>query len=315
MNSPSDQQAVMRHAAEHYRLPEGAVIGIRGTARIEGLRRVLPLLLEGLKRRGVAARLSTRFAAACAGIKGLPEDLVGSALPEEELSSLCDLIFSLGGDGSLLAAVTQLKRDLPVLGLHMGSIGYLTATTPEGLDECLDALVGGQMHLEKRMMLRVSVMGNGETVSMDALNDVVLSSGLPGRVIRLTTRINGENLFMVTGDGLIHSTPTGSTAYNLGGGGPILDPSMKAIVLTPVMPHSVSVRPIVVSPNARIETEIRSRHGRMQLSVDGQRNLNLAEGCRVIVERSPRRTRLLKQARPGFIGVLRNKLHWNLEDS
>ncbi len=305
---------VMRHAAEVYRLPENAVIGMRGTARPEGLLEVLPRLLAGLEARGIACRISRSFAEMLGDLDEGVRKAAAQALPEDRLSAHCDLILSLGGDGSLLAAVSQLERDLPVLGLHMGSMGYLTATTPEGLENCLDELVTGGLHLEKRMMLRVTVEGGEDHIQADALNDIVLTSGLPGRVVRLTTRINGENLFRLTGDGLIHATPTGSTAYNLGGGGPILDPGMEAIVLTPVMPHSVSVRPIVVSPDARIETRIHSRHGRMQLSVDGQLNLDLWEGCTVIVERSPRRTHLLKLSRPGFIGVLRSKLHWNLED-
>ncbi len=311
MNSPSEALPEGRL----WKPQPGAVVGIRGTVRAEGLRQVWPGLLEGLAAWGLRYQVARELAAR-ARLKD--EELVHclGLLPESSLDEGADLVISLGGDGSLLAAVGDLRRDLPVLGLHMGSMGYLTAATPEDLPGCLEELGRHGLMEERRLMLRAVVEGGspGEGLCMDALNDVVITSGLPGRVVRLVTRLDDETLFMMTGDGLIHATPTGSTAYNLGGGGPILDPAMEAIVLTPVMPHSVSVRPIVLSPGARIETEVRSRHGRMLLSVDGRLNRPLAEGATVRVERSPRVARLLKRARPGFVGVLRAKLKWNQED-
>jgi NAD+ kinase len=298
-----------------WRPPAGAVVGIRGTARPEGLRQIWPGLRDGLAAGGLRYQAARELVQRA---RLRDQDLAGclEVRPESELDEGADLMLSVGGDGSLLAAVAELRRDLPVLGLHLGTRGYLTATTPEELAGCLGELVAGQLHEERRMMLRALVAGEDGAASLvaDALNDVVISSGLPGRVVRLMTRIDDEVLFLVTGDGLIHATPTGSTAYNLGGGGPILDPMMEAIVLTPVMPHSVSVRPIVVAPGSRIETVVRSRHGRMLLSADGRLNRPLAEGSVVRVERSPRVARLLKRARPGFIGVLRGKLKWNVEE-
>lgn len=291
------------------------ILGVRGTVRVEGLREILPRLgglLDGFGLGWCVAReLLER-----AGLEAAQLDPPPSSVPPEaELDEHCDLVLSLGGDGSLLAAVSQLRRDLPVLGVHMGTMGYLTATTPDGLEACLAELAAGRLAEERRMMLRVTAERKGGTLVADALNDVVVSSAKPGRVIRLTCRINGESLFNVVGDGLIHATPTGSTAYNLGGGGPILDPTMEAILLTPIMPHSISVRPIVAAPDARIETAGRSRHGRMLLSVDGQLIQPLPQGTVVRVERSPRVLRLLVSSRPGFIGVLRSKLNWNLEEA
>ncbi len=298
--------------------PPGAVLGIMGSARPEGLREIWPGLRRGLEAQGLRFQLARELVVRAAF---RDHELGPSCLavrPEAELGPGLDLLLSLGGDGSLLAAVGQVGDALPVMGLHMGSMGYLTATTPDQLARSLEDLAAGRLREERRMMLRVSVEEAGhpgvELLSADALNDVVVSSGLPGRVVRLVTRINDETLFMVTGDGLIHATPTGSTAYNLGGGGPILDPGMEAIVLTPVMPHSVSVRPIVVAPGSRIETRIRSRHGCMELSVDGRLNRSLSEDAVVRVERSPKVARLLKPRLPGFIGVLRDKLKWNQED-
>jgi NAD+ kinase len=291
------------------------ILGVRGTIRDDGIREILPRIGGCLRRHGldwcVARELLQRGGLAADELRPAPV----CSVPEHELDRHSDLILSLGGDGSLLGAVSQMSRDLPVLGVHMGSMGYLTATTPERLEECFADLVAGRLIEERRMMLRVSVHLEGETFEADALNDVVLASAKPGRIVRLTCRINGERLFAVSGDGLIHATPTGSTAYNLGGGGPILDPAMQAIVLTPIMPHSISVRPIVAAAEARIETLGQSRHGRMLLSVDGQRIRRIEPGSLVRVERSPRSVRLLNSPRPGFIGVLRSKLKWNLEDA
>lgn len=298
--------------------PPGAVLGILGSARAEGLRAIWPALRRGLEEPGFAFRISRELARRA----GLDGAALGPAcrgvVAEEELAAEADLLLSLGGDGSLLTAVGLVGDALPVMGLHMGSMGYLTATVPEQLADCLRDLAAGRLREERRMMLRVRVEESGRPAAAglvaDALNDVVVSSGLPGRVVRLATRIDDETLFMLTGDGLIHATPTGSTAYNLGGGGPILDPAMEAIVLTPVMPHSITVRPIVVAAASRVETQVRSRHGKMMLSVDGRLNLPLQEDAVVLVERSPVAARLLKPVLPGFVGVLRDKLKWNQED-
>ena len=298
--------------------PPGAVVGILGSARAEGLRAIWPALRRGLEAPGFTFRLSRELVRR----GGLDPEALGPScvgvVAEEELAAGADLLLSLGGDGSLLTAVGLVGGALPVMGLHMGSMGYLTATVPEQMEGCLRDLAAGRLREERRMMLRVRVEEPGRAgepgLVADALNDVVVSSGLPGRVVRLATRIDDETLFMLTGDGLIHATPTGSTAYNLGGGGPILDPGMEAIVLTPVMPHSITVRPIVVAAASRVETQVRSRHGKMMLSVDGRLNLPLREDAVVQVERSPVAARLLKPHLPGFVGVLRDKLKWNQED-
>ncbi len=291
------------------------ILGIRGTVRAEGIREILPRLCRMLLELGLDFRLAEelleRGDLSPADLEGLSPEMLR---PERRIDREIDVLMTLGGDGSMLAAVQDMRRNIPILGVHMGSMGYLTATTPEDLEDCLRNLAGGRLSEERRMMLKVEALHEGVKFKAHALNDVVLASSVPGRVIRLATRINHESLFNVTGDGLIHSTPTGSTAYNLGGGGPVLEPGMDAIVLTPIMPHSISVRSIVTSADCRIETEVSSHNRQMLLSVDGQLSRILPEGTRVTVARSRRRVRLLKGSQPGFIGVLRNKLMWNLED-
>jgi NAD+ kinase len=291
------------------------IVGIRGTVRREGILQVLPKLCEDLDTRGISFLLSTDLLRR-GGLSRFDCGSGGCAepLPARELHLKADLIVTLGGDGSILAALRDTGEDTPILGVHMGTRGYLTAAVPSELSICLDRLQRNELLEEKRMMLRVETFGDDATFQADALNDVVVATAKPGRVIRLKTRINGEELFNVVGDGLIHATPTGSTAYNLGGGGPVLDPSMQAILLTPIMPHTISVRPIVASDEAVIETEVQSRHGRMLVSIDGQENLILPEGTRVRVTKSPRVATLLQQSENGFISVLRKKLKWNLED-
>ena len=291
------------------------ILGLRGGASHEGLREVLPRFCQLARDTGLRLRFGRELFER-SGFNAGELGCAGQAdiLPEESLSDAVDIIVALGGDGSILGAARELKRDLPLLGVHMGSMGYLSAAVPEQLEQCLEDLVEGRLHEEARMMLRLRIPRGKRSLIMDALNDIVLTGEDPGHIIRLRTRIDGEELFKVAGDGLIHCTPTGTTAYNLGGGGPVLDPRMEAMVLTPIMPHSISVRPIVASATSRLESESLDNRRPLRVMVDGQVSVALNEGERLIVERSPRRLRLLRTAPPGFIGVLRRKLKWNVED-
>jgi NAD+ kinase len=291
------------------------IIGVRGTIRAEGIHQILPRLIIEMVKRNIEPLIAYElidlgnFTSA-----DLPDLIDENVLPQSRLSEKADMIMTLGGDGSMLEAVHELKRDVPILGLHMGSVGYLTTTTPDHLQECLDDLIEGRLVEDRRTMLHVVAECDGYHIEADALNDVVITSSLPGRVIRLSTRLNNERLFQVTGDGLIHATPTGSTAYNISGGGPVLDPTMSAILLTPIMAHSISVRPIVVGPDSVIETTFQSRSGGMLLAIDGWGNKELTPSARITVSQSKRTVRLMKSSQPGFIQVLRDKLFWNLED-
>jgi NAD+ kinase len=197
------------------------IVGIRGTVRAEGIRQVLPTLCNLLNDRGLQFRLSEELLKrGRLSLEDCGEGSAGRTLPENQLHYEVDVILTLGGDGSMLAALNDLTIDRPILGVHMGTRGYLTATIPDRLPSCLDRLAKDDLLKDHRMMIHVETLGQGPPFHADALNDVVVASAQPGRVIRLKTRINGEELFNLVGDGLIHATPTGSTAYNLGGEGP-----------------------------------------------------------------------------------------------
>ena len=200
------------------------VFGITGSARSRDLRQVLPVLLRTLEHLGQTAVLDHALALRC-WPDDLPEGL--ELVAARELSAHCDVVVSMGGDGSMLGAVRQMVVDRPLLGLHMGRIGFLTALDPDHLESGLTRVIGGQGIEQPRMMLQVEIgadlldpPGAQPRVRRDALNDIVIHSARPGRILRLLTRIDQVNVFCLAGDGLIHATPTGSSAYSLSGGGP-----------------------------------------------------------------------------------------------
>ncbi|MCB1046383.1 MAG: NAD(+)/NADH kinase [Calditrichaeota bacterium] len=293
------------------------IFGITGSARSRDLRSVLPELLETLERLGQQAVLDHALAVRC-WPEDLPEDL--ELVDARELSAHCDLVISMGGDGSMLGAVRQMVVDRPVLGLHMGRLGYLTALAPEELESGLKRVIAGRAIEQPRMMLQMEIGPNladasaGKVrVRRDALNDIVIHSARPARILRLRTRIDHVNVFGLEGDGLIHSTPTGSSAYSLSGGGPIMDPSMQAIILTPSMAHSISHRPMVIGAESVIESWIGTPSSPLIVTVDGQETFRLKRSEHVRVRRSSRICRLITLDEQGFLKTLRNKLKWNLE--
>ena len=293
------------------------VFGITGSARSRDLRQVLPGLLRILERLGQAAVLDHALAQRC-WPDDLPEGL--ELVSARELSAHCDVVVSMGGDGSMLGAVRQMVVDRPLLGLHMGRLGFLTALDPEHLEEGLARVIGGAVIEQPRMMLQVEIgadlidnPGTLPRVRRDALNDIVIHSARPGRILRLRTRIDHVNVFGLEGDGLIHATPTGSSAYSLSGGGPIMDPCMQAILLTPSMAHSISHRPMVIHADSVIESWIGTPSSPLMVTVDGQESFRLRRAEQVRVCRSARECRLITLDERGFLKTLRNKLKWNLE--
>lgn len=293
------------------------VFGITGSAKSRDLRRVLPGVLAVLERLGQTVVLDHALALRC-WPEDLPEGL--ELVDAGELSAHSDLVVSMGGDGSMLGTVRQMVVDRPLLGLHMGRLGFLTALDPEGLEQGLARVVQGAVIEQPRMMLQVEIGGglverpDGPVrVRRDALNDIVIHSARPGRILRLRTRIDQVNVFGLDGDGLIHSTPTGSSAYSLSGGGPIMDPCMQAILLTPSMAHSISHRAMVIHADSVVESWIGSPSSPLMVTVDGQESFRLRREEQVRVRRSPRVCRLISLDERGFLKTLRNKLKWNLE--
>jgi len=231
---------------------------------------------------------------------------------EADFAKAADLCVVVGGDGTLLAAARLMgDRQLPILAINHGALGFLTEVTLEEMYSALDRVLGGEIVTDRRMMMSVSIERSGATVaSYQALNDVVINKGTLSRIIEIDARVNGQYVSRFRSDGLILSTPTGSTAYNLSAGGPIIHPSMNAIVMTPICSHTLTNRPIVLPPDVRIDLTLRSTQDEVHVTVDGQVGLKLALGDHVIVEKSSRAVDLIVPAGKVYFDVLRGKLKW-----
>jgi len=241
--------------------------------------------------------------------------------PIEDLSALADqdadLAVAFGGDGTILAVARWLNgRETPILGVNIGKLGFLAEFSLEEMQEQLDAVLAGRNHVSRRMMLQCCVEGPGpdagrpESFDHIALNDVVVAAGEPFRLIELKVTVDSDELTTYHGDGVIVSTPSGSTAYNLAAGGPILSPGLHALVVTPVCPHSLSYRPIVLPDAAEVTIEAMVANPGTSVILDGQVTRQLARGQRVRVRRSPGDCLLVENADHQRYHTLRTKLHW-----
>ncbi len=236
-------------------------------------------------------------------------DLVYS--PPDQLWRHIDVLVTLGGDGTMLSSVRALGRNpRPVLGINLGSLGFLTQHTPEHLITALDQVAANDYQIEERLVLKAEVV-NGETLRYPfALNDIVVDKGGVARVINISIYANGEYICSYTADGLIISTPTGSTAYSLAVGGPILNPTMQAIITSPISPFSLTSRPLVFPPDFELEVRIRSEHGEALLTIDGQVATQFSPRGSIRIRRAEHTMKFIKFAENKFYDILREKLHW-----
>jgi NAD+ kinase len=224
-----------------------------------------------------------------------------------------DAVMALGGDGTMLRAVRMLEgRDIPVIGLNLGALGFLTSVVEGELDRALKCLVSGKYETSTRAMADAVVERRGRcVVRQRALNDVVVSSGPSKRVVVLGLAIDGDKVTSYVCDGLIVSTPTGSTGHSLSAGGPILTPETPAFVISLICPHTLSSRPLVVPDRSEIVVTIEDVSGKIRFSVDGQIAENLHEGDKVKICRSESNVRFIHLPGHSYFTVLRRKLHWS----
>ncbi len=229
----------------------------------------------------------------------------------EEAWDEVDCLLTLGGDGTLLRGARQAgPRGIPVMGCNLGRLGFLTSA-PEGeLEQALDRLVGGDYRVEERLAMDVSVEGKERPSGFYALNDAVVHKSGFARLITLRVWVDGEEVGQYSADGIVIATATGSTAYSLSAGGPVLVPDLDALVATPISPHTLAVRPLVVPADALIEVEVRPRREETIVTVDGQAGLDLEPGDRVRIGRSPHPVRLIQLPGQTFFSILRRKLGW-----
>jgi len=266
--------------------------------------RVVLKLLDWLIAHGLTPVLEKEVAAL------VPSVSVETAL-KSDLPGQVDLLIVLGGDGTLLSMARAVgDLGVPMLGVNLGGLGFLTATTLDEMVPALETVLAGGMDVEERMMLAARLLRGGQTVSEHiALNDVVITKSAMSRIIELAVSVDGRHATSYRADGLIVSTPTGSTAYNLSVGGPILFPTLDAVVLTPIAPHTLSNRPIVLPGPQRIDVTLRGDQDVM-LTMDGQVGVHLRERDVVQIEKAAARIRLLRFPQKDFFSVLRTKLKW-----
>jgi NAD+ kinase len=231
---------------------------------------------------------------------------------DREVAARADALVVLGGDGTLLAASRLLDRSVPVLGVNFGSLGFLTEITPPELLQTLEGVVDGRYECEERRLLHaVACRAGHPDAAGEVLNDVVITKAGPSRIIELEVAVDGLFVSEFRADGLIVSSPTGSTAYNLAAGGPILHPTLPAIVLTPICPHMLSNRPLVVGDGSAIEVRLKAaRDVEVYAAFDGQQSYALVDGDSVTVTASAHRLRLVKAPGRDYYEVLRTKLKW-----
>jgi NAD+ kinase len=260
-------------------------------------------LLDWLSSRGLGAVLDKETSGLVA--EG------GTAVRREDLPGQVDFLVVLGGDGTLLSMARAVGNlGVPILGVNLGGLGFLTATTLDEMLAAVEALMAGAMTIEERMMLAARVRRRDEWLPAHiALNDVVILKSAMSRIINLSVSVEGRHATAYRADGLIISTPTGSTAYSLSAGGPILFPLMDAIVLTPVCSHTLTNRPIALPGHDRIEVTLRSAQ-QVMLTLDGQVGVELEEGDRVEIQQAAARIRLARFPHKDFFSVLRTKLKW-----
>ena len=267
---------------------------------------VMGELLPWLVDRGISVRIQEEY-----GQLAGPSVTV---VDRDRIPDGVDMAMVLGGDGTLLSVARLLEKcDTPILGINLGSLGFLTELGLEELYASLEKVLGGQYEIEKRVRLEARLDRGGEIIGRyQVLNDVVINKGALARIIDLEALVDGREVTIYKADGLIVSTPTGSTAYSLAAGGPIIEPTLDVIVVTPICPHTLTNRPLVVPGGSEVELHLVSDSGKVYLTLDGQEGTMLMQGDKVYIRASDQRVHLVRTGTKNFYGVLSTKLHWGL---
>ena len=281
-------------------------IGIIANVRKSDVLDLIPSLLEWMEKKQIAVVMSRALCDACHCEEKGVEVVERAIIPE-----LSNVVISLGGDGTMLASARLVgSSGKPLLGINLGGLGFLTEVSVEDLYQKLDKLVAGDYTIEKRMVLQVNLPGSTGDYAYFALNDVVLDRGASPRVIRIDVSIDGEFFNTYIADGLIVSTPTGSTAYSLSAWGPIVSPGLESIILNAISPHALTVRPTVIPATGKIVMEVHFDDADAMLSVDGQENIQVASGTVIEVQKGDFYVNFITFEDSRFFDRLRKKLQW-----
>lgn len=289
---------------------EGAVkrpirrIGITSKPQKLEVREIVPPLTEWLRERRIEVFIDKETGAT-----------LGSAekcLSRNELPGRVDAIVVLGGDGTLLATARALQgKPIPLLAVNLGGLGFLTVITREELYPTLDRVLAGHFSTERRVQVQAELVRAGEVIGRFlALNDAVLNKGAIARVLDFEVWVDGQFVSTYKADGLIVSTPTGSTAYSLAAGGPVVAPAVPAFILTPIAPHTLTNRPIVLPDSATIEITVKSQHESVYLTMDGQVGIAARHDDTVRIQRADSSVEIIQSSEKGYFEILRQKLKW-----
>ncbi|HXT73558.1 MAG TPA: NAD(+)/NADH kinase [Candidatus Angelobacter sp.] len=264
---------------------------------------VVPRMADWLQERGIEVYFDS-VAASCFH----PQ----AKITLDEMAAQMDLLIVLGGDGTLLAAARRFYEcEVPILAVNLGGMGFMTSVTIDEAFPLLEEVLAGRHRLSPRMMLKAELLRDGRVIQQQqALNDAVVTKSALSRILDFDLSVNGQFLGLYRADGLIVSTPTGSTAYSLAAGGPILYPVLEAFVLTPICPHMLTNRPLVLPDSVYLELDFSALEEQAYLTLDGQVGFELERGDRITISKSPHHVQLVRPQEQTYYKVLRNKLRW-----
>lgn len=279
-------------------------VGITSKPNKAEVREIAPPLIGWLRDRGIEVFIDQETAANLGS--------TGPGLSRPQLASHIDLAIVLGGDGTFLATARALEgRPVPILAVNLGGLGFLTVVTREEIYPALEAVLAGQCRTESRVQLQASVVRAGlEAGSFVALNDVVLNKGAIARVLDFDVWADGQFISTYKADGLIVATPTGSTAYSLAAGGPVVAPTVRAFIITPICAHTLTNRPIVLPDSAGIEVAVKNEEESVHLTVDGQVGIAIRNQDRVLIRRAASTVEIIHSLNKNYYEILRQKLKW-----
>ena len=280
-------------------------IGIFSRPRRADLTAIVAPLLDWIAKRGCNALYDTETAEA------LSDGSTGG-LSRNLLAAQSDLLVVLGGDGTLLAAAREAApRGIPILPINLGSLGFLTSFTLEELYPALEETLAGKAETSERVMLTASLLRKRQAIeSKSVLNEIVVNKGALARMIEVELYIDEEFVCRYRADGLIVATPTGSTAYSLSAGGPIVHPDVESLIVTPICPHTLTDRPVVIGDGSKIEMRLRGDAESVYLTLDGQKGILMQSEDRVGIARAKERLKLIQPHRKSYYEILRSKLKW-----
>jgi NAD+ kinase len=280
-------------------------VGIISRPRREDIARVVPPLVNWLQAHGAEVSCDSETNV-CLGSPAI------HARKREELAGCTDLLIVLGGDGTLLSAARlAAERKVPILAVNLGGLGFLTTVAQDEIYTILEEIFAEKHRISERVMLEAEVVRAGAVIRRQiALNDAVLNKGALARIMDLELRVDGEYVTSYKADGLILSTPTGSTAYSLAAGGPIVYPIVEAFIITPICPHTLTNRPLVIPDSVTIEVDFKAGEDAIFLTLDGQIGIELVQGDHIRVRKAPEKLYLVRPAKKTYYQILRNKLKW-----